>query len=526
MELSPTEVPPRRLSQIEYDRSLLELARVDGEMLGELEWTEHDDHFFGLSPLLPPSEGHYSRLSVFADVSDADASLLLANALEVGEIWAAAVNQRHPGDMEERLLELASQAWRVPVTDGRIAALGNWFRARTLVNSAEAAARDAVSSIFIAPEFLYVLGGSPGETDGSLTSGAIVTELSLGILGKTPDASLVDRAGVGLERRDQVHALVSELLASSDGGRSFGDFGVEYLQLSEAEPRRPPGLPELFYWTYSSLIEQTHEYFSYALSDGWTLRNLLTSPYFPVSDELSSYYGVPSPAPSSDWQMMEVENRAGMLTLGAFLAEYSDEYRASPVRRGAVILERLLCTPLEVPAAAASLEELDESLTRQMTNRQRLDAHLTDPSCAGCHQVIDPIGHAFGHFAGSGQYSELEAWWPPGEDPEDVSLTWLEVDTTGTFPDYLPAPMAGAEVDGAETLAALLSETPAVHECFAGHLVEWFLGRELVLEHPHDSELLSVVAEASLRDDAQLVELVRLVLTSDAFLARFDLEAP
>ncbi len=37
------------------------------------------------------------------------------------------------------------------------------------------------------------------------------------------------------------------------------------------------------------------------------------------------------------------------------------------------------------------------------TARLRLAAHATDPACAGCHKLMDPIGLALENFDGAGQ---------------------------------------------------------------------------------------------------------------------------
>jgi hypothetical protein len=42
------------------------------------------------------------------------------------------------------------------------------------------------------------------------------------------------------------------------------------------------------------------------------------------------------------------------------------------------------------------------------TQRQRIAQHLTNPVCAGCHKITDPIGLALENFDGAGQYRETE----------------------------------------------------------------------------------------------------------------------
>ena len=61
------------------------------------------------------------------------------------------------------------------------------------------------------------------------------------------------------------------------------------------------------------------------------------------------------------------------------------------------------------PAAERRLLAARGSRTRACkTARERLDVHRTNPVCAGCHKITDPIGLALENFDGAGQFRATE----------------------------------------------------------------------------------------------------------------------
>ena len=63
------------------------------------------------------------------------------------------------------------------------------------------------------------------------------------------------------------------------------------------------------------------------------------------------------------------------------------------------------------------------------TNRQLLAQHSADPSCAGCHQYMDPIGFGMENFDSIGQYRTTDNGLPV-----DASGELIEAgDVSGPF---------------------------------------------------------------------------------------------
>jgi hypothetical protein len=104
---------------------------------------------------------------------------------------------------------------------------------------------------------------------------------------------------------------------------------------------------------------------------------------------------------------LENPNRGGILGMSATLAATSFPNRTSPVRRGVWVLEQILGE--RVPPPPPDVPELDEQEQQSiegLTLRQRTELHTSDPVCANCHRVLDPIGFGLENFDAIGRWRE------------------------------------------------------------------------------------------------------------------------
>ncbi len=139
--------------------------------------------------------------------------------------------------------------------------------------------------------------------------------------------------------------------------------------------------------------------------------------------------------------------RRGFLTQGSFLRVTSNPKRTSPVKRGKWILDNLLCTPPRPPPPG--VEGFPEETMATGTVRDRLEAHRTNPICASCHRVMDPLGFGLDNFDAIGRYRTSDAGFP--------------VDATGELGD-------GEVFDGAIEMTQQLSANPGVYRCMVEKL--------------------------------------------------------
>ena len=100
--------------------------------------------------------------------------------------------------------------------------------------------------------------------------------------------------------------------------------------------------------------------------------------------------------------------RAGVLGQATFLSVTGKPADSSPTERGLFIREHFLCqiVPPPPPGVNTTLPPLTDE--KPLNNRQRLQAHLANPTCSGCHRLIDPIGFGFENFDAIGRFRDKQ----------------------------------------------------------------------------------------------------------------------
>jgi hypothetical protein len=191
--------------------------------------------------------------------------------------------------------------------------------------------------------------------------------------------------------------------------------------------------------------------------------------------------------------------RAGILTLGGFLGSTAHAAQTSPVLRGKLIMQKLLCTepappPPDVPPLPAS------SRDDPTTTRARFEAHLANPACKGCHAEFEPMGDAFEMYDALGSYRTEENGFP-------IDSSGALVDREG---NYQP-------VADAVELAELVARDPRVLACSSRQVLRFVLGR---LETDYDRCTLERATQAADEHETDLREVILALVGSDSFVVR------
>jgi len=144
-------------------------------------------------------------------------------------------------------------------------------------------------------------------------------------------------------------------------------------------------------------------------------------------------------------------NRRGLLGQASILTVTAYPNRTSPVQRGKWVLTNILGTPPTPPPP--NVPELKENAEDQQPKslRERMEAHRSDPVCAGCHKVMDPFGFELENFDAIGR-------WRNTDDG-------AKIDAAGVL-------ITGAKVDSPATLRQMLVSRP---ETFVGVMTEKLL---------------------------------------------------
>jgi hypothetical protein len=155
-------------------------------------------------------------------------------------------------------------------------------------------------------------------------------------------------------------------------------------------------------------------------------RDLFTTRKTFLTPLLGSIYRVPVAQNVAPWQPFifpEGDPRAGIQSQASFVALHSHEGMSSPTLRGKALREVLLCEPIPAPPANVNFAVAQDTHNPDFkTMRDRLTAHRTDPTCAGCHKLMDPPGLALENFDSDAGYRIAENGQPldtRGELPRD-----------------------------------------------------------------------------------------------------------
>ncbi|MCB9701127.1 MAG: DUF1592 domain-containing protein [Myxococcales bacterium] len=396
--------------------------------------------------------------------------------------------------------DFGARAFRRPLSAGE--------RARYLALYEDVAVEDGFgegirwvsAALLQAPGFLYrtELGEANGDGQYALTPHELASELSYLIVGGPPDAALAALAADGTLGDPEVLASEAErLLADPRAEANVLRFAEEWLGLGRLPlvTRDPTLFPELSDGIRAAMQGEVERSVAGVFAEGGTLGDLLTSSRTYMTAELAAYYGESVGGEADPEGFYAVERQrgagAGILASGALLTTHALPTSSSPIHRGKVVRERLLCQhmPPPPPSVNASPPPVDPALS----TRERYTQHSADPTCAGCHQLIDPIGFAFEHFDAVGRYRELDGVHP--------------IDDAG---EILHSASTDATFVGVAELAEVLAGSEEVQACYVDQWSRFALGTA----EPGDlecarGELEAAFAESGGRLDSLVLALVR-----------------
>lgn len=319
-------------------------------------------------------------------------------------------------------------------------------------------ARAVLGAALQAPEFLHHvelgrLVNEEGVAKAKLTDLELASRLSFLFWGSGPDAELLELARAGrLSEPAELATVARRLLNDPRSELGIARFYRELLGIDEgrrfdADPGVPSEVLALMDREFSSFVWHA------TLDEGKGDAAALVEPVTWVNGELAGYYGW-SGIEGEAFRAVDLDptRYAGLLTLPAWVTRASGPSFTHPSVRGWWAARGLLCTSIppepEGVAQAAGPPNL--------TERQRLAAHNTNPACAGCHQIVDPPGLALEHFDALGRYRE-----------DDDGLA---IDTT-----ELPA-LFGGSFDGVQGLAEQVLRASGERDCLAQQWVRFAVG--------------------------------------------------
>lgn len=408
------------------------------------------------------------------------------------------------------LAHFGRRAFRRPLEDEELARYGALFdKGPQIVDVSEkfvAGVELTLSAMLQSPYFLYrVERSTEVEADGlvALDPWEIATRLSYTLWNTMPSDELMEAAETGaLDTREGVLQWTSTMIEDPRTVAMVADFHGQFMHTSDyGDIQKQPDLfPDFGDETGAHMRTEMELFVSdVVFGEGGGYAELLLSPHTFVNAELAVLYGLEGGDLGDDFERVDLDpaERSGLLTRLGFLADRAGLDHPSPILRGLLQVEQIVC--VDLPPPPPSLPAF--SLTSAPTNRERVELHTGEGTCgAGCHStILNPPGFAFEHYDAVGRY-RLEDDGHPVNAADVFVLDGVEV-------------AFGNALEWTQQLAT----SHQVHACYAQHWLEYLYGRTVTSA---DRPLVDEVAAASLASDLSIKALIGALLATDAFLKR------
>jgi mono/diheme cytochrome c family protein len=403
------------------------------------------------------------------------------------------------------LTSLMRRAYRRPVAEADLRGPLALYGETRASEGFEAGIEMALSAVLVSPEFLFRVerepaGLAPG-TPYRITDLELASRLSFFLWSSVPDDELLDVAAAGkLKDPAILERQVKRMLADDRAKALVTNFAAQWLHLRSLDAITPDMrlFPDFDDNLRQAFRQETLLFFESILREDRSVLDLIRSDYTFVNERLARHYGIPN-VYGSRFRRVALgadRERGGLLRQASILTVTSYATRTSPVVRGKWILDNLLGLPPPPPPADVPALK-DNTVDGSLAVRSRLAEHRKNPTCAACHNLMDPVGLSLEKFDAVGRRRSAEAGIP--------------IDASGGLPD-------GSRFTDVDGLEQALLKRP---EVFAGTVTEklltYALGRGV--EHA-DAPAVRVVLRRAGAQHYRLSSIILGVVNSQPFQMR------
>ena len=358
----------------------------------------------------------------------------------------------------------------------------------------------ALEAMLISPDFIFIVDRAEADPDAPsqqrLDAYSLASRLSFLLWNAPPDDVLLQEAEAGILYTQQgLAGAVDRMLVSArleSGVRAFFDDLMAFDEFNSLA-KDPLVYPMVTGTTLEHAREQTlRTIVDHLVARQADYRDLFTTRQTFMSLQLAAVYDTPA---GQGWVPFEFEEegpRLGLLTHVSFLAANSHSVRSSPTLRGKALRETFLCQRVPDPPPDVDFSSLEEA-EDAATAKERLAVHNTNPSCAGCHLITDPMGLSLENFDGAGRFRETENGAP--------------LDIAGELDGIFYEDIAG--------LAHATRNHPKLSACLINRLYAYGTGGPVSLREDRDT--LAEFEARFAKNGYQLSTLLRDIALSDAF---------
>ena len=491
----------RRLTHSQYNNTVRDLLKEGGNPANQFPPEDYVNGF----------KNQYEALSVspiLADAYSRSAERLAANAFRRGDsrglIPCKPASDDDGACRTQFIRTFGRRAFRRPLDREEIVSYQAIFKGE---KGFLAGAQAVIETMLQSPNFIFWLEGTPNP---KWKPYAKASGLAYFIWDTTPDDALLDSAARGdLNTPEGIERVARRMLDDPRARDGVDEFVAEWLRFDRVmTASRERRIYPLFNRELAkSMTEESRRFIGDLVWNDRNFTEAFTAKYSFINSDLAAVYK--TPPPGRDFQRVEFSpdsERAGLLGQALFLTLSSKPDETAPTGRGLFIREQFLCqqVPPPPPGVDTNLPPVEES--KPVTNRERLAMHAGNKMCAGCHNLIDPIGFGFEKFDAIGMrrekhkllfYPNLTGVAARRAKPKEIDL---ELDTKGWV-----AGLPDSEFTSPRELGELLAKSPQCQECMVKQVFRYMSGRQ---DTPADRPVLSQALQEFRKSDYHFKELI------------------
>jgi hypothetical protein len=399
---------------------------------------------------------------------------------------------------------LTTKAFRRPASEADIKAMTAFFRSgREQGGRFDDGIEAVIQRILADPDFIYRAEIEPSRVAAGnyrISDLELASRLSFFLWSSIPDLTLINLAAANkLHTPAVLKQQVARMIADPRSQALVQNFTGQWLNIRGIAASEPVVtlFPDFDSTLREALRREVELFFASIIQEDRSLDDLLAADYTFVNERLARHYGIPGiygPQFRRVKLGADQDMRRGLLGKGALLTVTSDAERTSPVKRGKWFLQTFfgVSPPDPPPGVETKLEQKVGEMPRSM--RERLKMHSTDPSCASCHKMFEPMGLAMENFDAVGQWRMTEVGSP--------------IDSVGIITD-------GTRIDGIKGLRDLsMRKRDVFAEVVIEKLLTYAIGRGLDYS---DMPLVRSLAHNAKKEDYRFSSLIMGVVQSPAF---------
>jgi hypothetical protein len=355
----------------------------------------------------------------------------------------------------------------------------------------------SLQAALLSPNFMYVtaFSGSATAKGTALSQQEFASRLALFLWNSVPDTRLLDLADQGtLQQPATLKAEITRMLADAKAQRFVDTLFKEWLQYNKVTDDtliiRTGITPQL----RIDMAGETSAFLKSILTEDKSLMTMINADYSFINANMAAHYGIGGVSGTA-FQKVSLVNtgRKGVLSQASMMTVLSNVNDSRPVGRGHFLMDKILCSSPPPPPPDVNTGALDNVDKTNLTVREMMALHASNPSCASCHSSMDPMGLSFENFNQLGQY-------------RTTYTNGRAVDASGTI--------YSQPFTNFSDMNVILSQQTKVRSCLASKVLSYAINRAPANDETCMANKLAAVA---VQDSSKMSDLIYQIVTNDMF---------